>query len=325
MKPHACLPILVLAAVMAAGCQRAPASRPAGLSIAEQYGLAYAPLQILRERQLLERRLPGVPIQWHRLGNTAAIREAMLAGQVDVGFVAIPPFLIGRDNGMAWRIFTGLSESPLALVSWKQDLRSLSDIRDSDRLALPQPASVQHILLAMAAERELGDAGRFDRQIVSMSHPDAMAALLARGDVAAHFASPPYLGRELAESGMHVVLTGEEAMGGRFTFIVGVATEKVLARSSPQIAALAGAIEEAAEFIAGHPAEAAALLAPLYGLPAEEIRAGLADEGLHFGPQILGLSAFAGFMREHGFLRQAPEPEERLLWTGAPLPEDGRR
>ncbi|MBN1837845.1 MAG: hypothetical protein JW820_18455, partial [Spirochaetales bacterium] len=210
-------------------------------------------------------------------------------------------------------------------------IRALSDIGPGERIALPQPASVQHILLAMAAEGQLGDARRFDRQIVTMAHPDAMAALLARGDVAAHFASPPYLGRELADPGIHVVLTGGEAMGEQFTFIVGVATEEVLERSGPEIAALSRALSEASVFLAQHPAEAAALLAPLYGLPVEEIAAELgarpaadpstgptaphAPECLRFGPEVLGLSRFAEFMYRQGFLSRPADPIERLLWS----------
>jgi len=315
---------LLLLAVVSAGCARRPSSAAAAsgggnaarLSIAEQFGLAYAPLQILRERRLLEAHLPGIEVRWHRLGPTAAIREAMVAGRVVVGFLAVPPFLIARDSGMRWRIFAALSESPLALVSWKPGIRTLADIGPGERIALPQPASVQHVLLAMAAERELGDARRFDRQILTMAHPEAMAALLARGDVAAHFASPPYLGRELAEPGIHAVLTGEQAMGEPFTFIVGVAPEQVLERRGRDLTALTRALAEASAFLARQPAEAAALLAPLYGLPADEVEAELAAPGLLFSPELRGVSAFAAFMHRQGFLGQPAGELEHLLWSG---------
>ncbi|MDF2523174.1 MAG: ABC-type nitrate/sulfonate/bicarbonate transport system, periplasmic component, partial [Clostridiales bacterium] len=77
------------------------------LSIAEQFGLAYAPLQIIKELDLLEKNLPETDIRWKQLGNTAAIREAMLADEADAGFMAIPPFLIGWDKGMTWKIACG--------------------------------------------------------------------------------------------------------------------------------------------------------------------------------------------------------------------------
>ncbi|MFP4564403.1 MAG: ABC transporter substrate-binding protein, partial [Spirochaetia bacterium] len=163
------------------------------LTIADQYGIAYLPVQIVKQEKLLEKRLPDTRIRWEKMGNAAAIREAMIAEKLDVGFMGIPPFLIGYDRGMDWRIFTGLSESPLGLVTLREDIQSLDDIGPEDRIALPQPGSIQHILLSMAAERRFGDPGRFDSRLVTLSHPDGMQALLAGREITAHFTSPPFL------------------------------------------------------------------------------------------------------------------------------------
>ena len=197
------------------------------ISIAEQYGIAYAPLQIIKDNKILENKLPGIQVEWHQLSNTTEIREAMLAGKVDAGFMAIPPFLIGWDKGMEWKIATGLSSSPVGLVTYKANIKSLKDFSAQDRIALPQPGSVQHILLAMAAERELGDAKRLDNLLVTMNHPDGMNALLAKKDITAHFTAIPYLSQELENKEMHQILSGQEAMGKDFSFIVGVSTKKL--------------------------------------------------------------------------------------------------
>ncbi len=147
------------------------------ITIAEQYGLAYAPLQVAKKLQLLEKNLPGLEVTWRQLGNTAAIREAMLAGEVDAGFMAIPPFLIGWDKGMEWKIACGLSTSPVGLVTNKEGIRSLRDFTAADRIAVPQPGSVQHILLAMACDNLFGDPQKLDHILVTMAHPDGMNAL----------------------------------------------------------------------------------------------------------------------------------------------------
>ncbi len=314
------LAVLVSASAALAGCSR---TRPAGISIAEQFGLAYAPVQLVRERRLLEQGAGSPQVSWQRMSNTAAIREAMVAGRVDVGFVAIPPFLVGRDNGMKWRIVTGLSRSPVALVTWKPGVTRLADFAAGDRIAVPQPGSVQHILLAMAAERELGDAARFDGRLVTMAHPDGMAAMLARGDIAAHFTTPPYLRRELSEPGFRQVLSGVEAAGGDFTFVVAVATEAALERAPASIAALVRALEQAAASIARSPAEAAATLAPLYGMEASAIERELA--AMSFEGGIQGVERFADFMRRRGYLKAPAEPLRELLWTAPGAPPAGRR
>jgi NitT/TauT family transport system substrate-binding protein len=273
------------------------------LMIAEQYGLAYAPLQILRRRGFLREELPEYTIEWSRLGNTATIREAMLAGRLDAGFMGIPPFLIGRDRGMEWKIFTGLSRAPLGLVTWREDLRELGDFGPEDRIALPQPGSIQHILLSMACARELGDAGALDDLLVTMNHPDGMQSLLGRSSISAHFTSPPYLMEELSVPGMRLVLSGEEAMGGEFTFIAGTVTNRLIKQSPEVVSAVRRALEKAFDFIEKEPQETAAILAEEYDMAPEKVEEYLAWEGLEFGGEILGIEEFVTFMKNEGYLR----------------------
>jgi NitT/TauT family transport system substrate-binding protein len=279
-------------------------SRRPVLRIAEQYGLAYAPLQVMRLKDYLEEELPAYRIDWQRLGNTAAIREAMLAGRLDVGFMGIPPFLIGYDRGMEWKIFTGLSEAPLGLVTWKEEIRNLTDFGPEDRIALPQPGSIQHILLTMACERELGSAAALDDNLITMNHPDGMQALLSRRDISAHFTSPPYLMEELSAPGMRQVLSGTEAMGGEFTFIVGAALDRLLRKDPEAAAALRRALDRSEAFLRDEPEEAVALLAGEYGIDEQSLRAYLDWPGLSYGRSLKGLEEFISFMRASGYLER---------------------
>ena len=182
------LMIMVIPIVLFNGCGTQKEEKT--ITIADQYGLGYAPVQIMKVKNILKKQTGDINIKWKKLANTAAIREAMLAGEVDIGFMAIPPFLIGKDKGMKWKIISGLSMCPLGLMTYRDNINSLSDIDKNDRIALPQPGSIQHILLAMASERKFGDADRFDDQLVTMAHPDGMNALLSRKEITAHFTSP---------------------------------------------------------------------------------------------------------------------------------------
>jgi len=58
----------------------------------------------------------------------------------------------------------------------RSSIKSLKDFKPTDKIALPSPGSVQHILLAMAAEKELGSASALDQNLVAMAHPDGAAA-----------------------------------------------------------------------------------------------------------------------------------------------------
>ncbi len=284
------------------------------ITIADQYGLAYAPIQIMKDKNTLENQTDGIRIEWKKLANTAAIREAMLAGEVDIGFMAIPPFLIGKDKGMPWKIISGLSMSPLGLMTYKEDIQTLADISDDDRIALPQPGSIQHILLAMAAEREFGDAGRFDDQLVTMAHPDGMNALLTRKEITAHFTSPPYVFKESRDEGIHQILSGQEALGGEFSFIVGVCTEDFY-QSHPEIySVFVQALDQSIGFINNNPDLAAGILTGYYDLSQEEIKQYITWPGMVYSDKVRGLDEFIIFMQRANYIDSENMELTQLLW-----------
>lgn len=307
--------IVLLISFIAVGCtQDKNTAAGATINIAEQYGLAYAPLQIAKELKLIEKNLPGVQVNWKQLGNTAAIREAMLANEVDAGFMAIPPFLIGWDKGMDWKIACGLSSSPVGLVTNKEEIKSIKDFTEKDRIALPQPGSVQHILLSMACEKELGDPKKLDNILVALAHPDGMNALLSKQDITAHFTTPPYLMKELETPGMHEILSGRQAVGGDFTFIVGVTTKKFHDSSPKAYEALLKAIDEAIEYMSNNREETLKILSEQYGMSVEDVKENLSIEGTGYSTSVRGIAAFAGFMERTGYISKSPKNAEEVVW-----------
>jgi NitT/TauT family transport system substrate-binding protein len=297
-----------------AGCTDNTKTDETTINIAEQYGLAYAPLQIAKELKLIEKNLPGVTVNWKQLGNTAAIREAMLANEIDAGFMAIPPFLIGWDKGMDWKIACGLSSSPVALVTNKKEIKSIKDFGIKDRIALPQPGSVQHILLSMACERELGDPKKLDNLLVTMAHPDGMNALLSGQDITAHFTAPPYLLKEMETQGIHEILNGKQAFGKDFTFIVGVTTKKFHDDNSKEYEILIKVIAEAMKFMESNRAEALEILSKQYEMSIEEVARNLEMEGTEYSTSIKGVDTFAGFMERTGYISKTPQSAEEIVW-----------
>lgn len=273
------------------------------IRIAKQYGLAYAPLQIMIEKAFLEEAVGDqVKVEWVQLANTAAIREAMLGNGLDVGFMAIPPFLIGIEGGMEWRMMIGLNQSPLGLVTNNVNINSLQDLVDYGKIALPQPGSIQHILLSMAAKKELGESTLFDQQLVSMKHPDAMQALLSSSEVVAHFTSPPYLFLEEDEKDTKVLVTGEEAMGEPFTFIVGACQESFY--NTDYYNVVVECIIKSIEFIQDNPEETIEILAKEYELEKEVVKDYLYSRNMIYSDEILGVETFLEFMFEEGMITE---------------------
>jgi NitT/TauT family transport system substrate-binding protein len=242
------------------------------------------------------------------------IREAMLAGQVDIGFMGQAPFWIAWDKGADWKIATALGNSPLGLMTYRNDLKSLSDFKVEDKIATPYSGSIQHILLAMAAEKELGDPKAMDKNMVSMQHPDAAAALMSETAIAGHFASPPYLFEEAASPNLKMIVDAKEAFGGEFGFLVGPATKKFHDENPMAYAAFVMAINEAINFINTNPKEAAKILAPSFKLTEEKTEEYLTWPGVNYTSTPYGLLGFAEFMKKAGYISKVPESLEEVCW-----------
>lgn len=282
------------------------------LIIAEQYGLAYAPLQIMKEQGILEALLPDTEIEWVTLSNTTSIREAMLSENVDMGFMGIPPFIIGLDNGMDWKIMCGLSKNPSGLVVNDKQIQTLDDFKESDKIALPQPGSIQHILLAMACEKQFNKADKLDHLLISMKHPDAYQSLESKSTIKAHFASPPYLFDELKNNDNHLVLSSKEAFGGDFTFIVGVCGRD-LYMNQEQYNAVQKGLQQAMDFMVQNEDETIKILSKSYDLDQEILIDYLNEEGMTYSQEVEGIETFVSFMLRNKYIQNNYETKD-LIW-----------
>ncbi len=312
------LSIALLLPIILTGCggKSATDKNKSQIFIAEQFGLAYAPIQIMKELKILEKNLPNVEINWRQLGNTAAIREAMLAKEVDAGFMAIPPFLIGWDKGMEWKIACGLSSNPVGLVTNKENINSIKDFTTDDRIAVPQPGSVQHILLSMASEKVFGDSHKLDDLLVTMAHPDGMNSLLAGKEITGHFTSPPYLMEELKQKGMKQVLSGKEAFGSDFTFIIGVVTKKFHDENPEAYIAFLKSVGQAVEYMKNEPEKASLILSKAYNMTEEQVIEYLNYEDVKYDLKVHGIMEFADFMKRNNYISKTPESLEEIFGEG---------
>jgi len=290
------------------------------LIIADQFGLAYAPIAVMKSKGFLEKRLEEngrelLEVEWKTLGNTASIRETMLAEEIDIAFVGIPPFLIGLDNAMDWKIISGLSESAVALITSDTALENISDITADHRIITPQPGSIQHILLSMAAEKELGDAKAFDNQLLSMSHPDGVTAMLSGGKEYLHFTTPPYLQKELEDDRFKILKSGVDCFGSFFTFNVGVCQERIY-EDKPVYEAFKAALKDSIDFMNTDLDGTLEILKSAYEYEDEDLRSYLAEDQMNYTMDVNGLEEFIDFMVRNAFISAEPAPDS-LFWDGS--------
>jgi NitT/TauT family transport system substrate-binding protein len=278
------------------------------LRIVKQPGLGYLQLVVMREQKLLEKRLPGVEIEWRQLTSGPVIRDAMVAGQMDIGSGGVGPFIQAVDKGLDWKTLGALNEMPLYLNCARAGIKNLKDLMPADRIAMPAIGSMQHVVLQMEAEKELGDPKKLNQQIVAMSHPDATAAILSKREITCHLSSPPFQYEQLRDPGIHKVFDSYQAAGGPHTFNLVWASEKWF-KANPRLArTFVDALKEATDFINGSPAEAARLYVASEKAKStpEQILAIMKQDGIKYTMTPAGLIKFASFMHRIGMIKAVP-------------------
>ena len=252
-----------------AGSLVAPAAAQAEgeIRIAEQFGIVYLLLNVVRDQQLIEKhgKAQGVDIKvdWTQLSGGAAINDALLSGSVDIAGAGVGPLLTiwdrthGRQNVKA---VASLGNFPYYLVSSNPNVKTIADLSEKDRIALPAVGvSVQSRFLQYAAAKQWGDKeyARLDKFTLAVPHPDATAALLAGGtELNAHFSNPPFQDQVLANPNVHVVLNTYDLLGPNSPTVL-FATEKFRKDNPKTYKAFVEALAEAADFAQNNKAAAA--------------------------------------------------------------------
>ncbi|MCU1716679.1 ABC transporter substrate-binding protein [Pseudomonas sp. 5P_3.1_Bac2] len=237
------------------------------IRIAEQFGIVYLLLNVVRDQQLIEKhgKAEGVDIKvdWLQLSGGAAINDALLAGSIDIAGAGIGPLLTIWDRTQGRQNVKGvasLGNFPYYLLSSNPNVKTIADISEKDRIALPAVGvSVQSRFLQYAVAKQWGDKefDRLDKYTVALPHPDATAALLSGGtELNGHFSNPPFQDQALANPNVHVVLDTYELLGPNSPTVL-YSTEKFREENPKTYKAFVEALAEAAQFAQNDKAAAA--------------------------------------------------------------------
>jgi NitT/TauT family transport system substrate-binding protein len=253
-RPNALLTAIVAAVLFAV--PPAAQGEMTEINVAKQYGIGYLPLMLMEDGGLIEKHAKAeglaVKVTWATFAGGNVMNDALLSGSLQFASGGVGPMvtLWARTRGnLDVRGVGALNSMPLYLVTRNPSVKTIKDLTDQDRIGLPAvKISVQALALQMAAEQTFGPGqqNRLDPLTVTMSHPDAMQALLSgRSEVDAHFGSPPFQYEELSRPGMHRVLNNYDVMGGAVTFNVVWTTEKFRTENPKLYQAFVQALDEA--------------------------------------------------------------------------------
>lgn len=228
----------------------------AEINVAQQYGISYLPLMLMEEQKLIEKhaKAAGVDVKvgWAKFAGGNVMNDALLSNSLQFASGGVGPLLTlwARTRGnLDVRAVSAINSMPLYLNTRNPNVKSLKDLTDKDRIALPAvKVSIQAVTLQMAAEKEFGPGqqNKLDALTVTMSHPDAQAALLSGGtEITSHFSSPPFQYQQLAKPGIRTILNSYDVLGGPATFNVVWTTSKFRTENPKLYDAFVKALEEA--------------------------------------------------------------------------------
>lgn len=238
------------------------------ISIAQQFGIGYLVLDVVQDQKLIEKhgKAQGldIDVDWSQISGATAMNEALLANALDVVSAGVPPMLTlwdrtkGRQNVKA---VAALGSLPNYLISNNPKVKTLKDLSDKDRIAVPAAGTgFQSRTLQIETAKLYGkdDFKRFDNISVSLAHPDATAALMAGGsEINTHFSSAPFYYQALENKNVHKVISSYDILGGPATFNVLYTTQKFHDENPKTYKAFYAALVEASQWIKANKPKAA--------------------------------------------------------------------
>ena len=174
--------VVFLVTLLLGGCGGGSGGAGDNMTIAYQPGIGYAQLLIIKQEGWLEEDLPETEVAWEQLSSGAAVRDGMLAGDIQVGSGGVGPFLVGYSADVDWKVLSPLNEMDLWLMVVDEQIQDLGDFGDSS-IATPAPDSMQAVILRKGAQEQLGDAAALDRQYSSAHASRRPAGSVERSDL----------------------------------------------------------------------------------------------------------------------------------------------
>ena len=296
------------------------------LTISKQYGLSYLPLIVLEEKKLIEKYalndgLGDVKVNWATFGGGSVANDALLSGNAQIVGAGNGPFirLWDKTQGKV-KALAALNESPIVFVSNNPNVKSVKDLTEKDKIALPAAkVSVQALLLQIATAKEFGikSYDKFDNLTVTLKNPDAFAAVTSgNSEVTGHIGLEPYSTLELQNPNVHKVFDSFEILGGAHTTNILYTTDDFYKQNPKLAKAVVSALNEANNWIAKNQDEAVKLyLASYKSDESPELVAKVLKNSIIFNTKPKeNITVFSDFLYDVGATKSKPSSWKELFF-----------
>jgi len=236
------------------------------------YQKAANTLVLLKSHQTLEKRLApqGITVKWTEFPAGPQLLEGLNVGAIDFGYVGEAPPVIAQAAGAnfvytAYEIPTPHAEG--ILVRQDAPIRSIADLKGK-KIALNKGSDVHWFLVAALQKAGVKYT---DVQTVFLPPADARAAF-ERGAIDAWAIWDPFLEAAKRQSNARLLADGSGIVSHHQFFL---SARPYAQQNGDVLASVLDEVGKEGDWVRGHYAEAAAQLAPIQGLDASVIEAGL--------------------------------------------------
>lgn len=226
-------------------------------------------LTIVKSRGTLEQRLAplGVKVTWHEFSSGLPLLEALNVGGVDLSAdVADTVPVFAQAAGAQLTYFAQEAPSPSAqaiIVKADAPARSVADLKGK-KIAVTKAAGSHYLLIAALAKAGLTFK---DIDAAYLTPADARAAF-ERGSVDAWVAWDPFLAAVQRQSAIRIIADGRNVADYQRYYLAATA----FAGARPDVLAIVfEQLQTTGRWVKQSPKEAAALLAPIWGLDAATV------------------------------------------------------
>jgi NitT/TauT family transport system substrate-binding protein len=294
----------------------------AEIRLARQFSMGYLQFNVMEHQQLIEKHaralgLSDVTVSWLTFNGPAAVNDALLSGTIDIASGGAPGLLLlwSKTKGTANEVrgIAAMSSQPFLLNTRNPAIKSIADIKETDRIAVPAvKVSIQAIMLQMAAAKTFGpeNFAKLDTLTVSMPPPDATIALLSGGgEVDLAFSVPPFQQQQLEKPGITTVLNSFDVMGSSHSFTVAWTSARFREQNPVLYKALFAAMLEATDIVNKDKRAAAQLwITDSHStLPLPFVEQIVGGAQVHWTTVPENTMTFARFMVTNGMLKTAPQ------------------
>ena len=204
--PRTILSILCVLLLSVAGCSRHNNDNKLTLRIGFFPNITH--VQALLGKGKIFESAAGCPIEWKKFNAGSTEIEALIAGELDMGYIGPGPAINGfiKTKGEI-QIIAGACEGGAVLVSRRDVvIRSVEELRNK-RIAIPQFGNTQHVVLQQLLDskglKETSKGGSVE--IVQAENPD-VKTLFDQQAIDAAFVPEPWASRLIEEVRANVVL-----------------------------------------------------------------------------------------------------------------------